>query len=203
MTTGISFQNGSYTSGTATASAFTTSGGISVSSLYNTEYLDSKYDYADTKEGYEISYAGRDAAIESKISNISSYLTNGKEDKALAAYEELLSEMEGQTRYGQLVGEDGDDTQLRAVARQLIEAELGADLEDIIRENTKTQAGVEHQSVLTWGNCDTTSQEDLLAAMCDIDEEEGHGNPIVSFFAGIASPFVVGFNALFNGGKKM
>ncbi len=199
----VSFQNGSFLNGSASASSLTTSGGVTAASLYNTEYLDKKYDYTDTKESYEIAYSGRDAAIETKISNIGSYLANGKEDKALAAYEELLSEMSSQTRYAQLVGEDGDDTQLRAIARQLIESEIGGDLEEFIRENARDQAGVDHQKILTWGNCDSTSQEDLLAAMCDIDEEEGSGNIIVSGLALIASPFVCLGNWLFNGNKKM
>ncbi len=199
----VSFQNGSFLGGSATASSLTTSGGVTAASLYNTEYLDKKYDYIDTKESYEIAYSGRDAAIETKISNICSYLANGKEDKAMAAYEELLAEMNSQTRYAQLVSENGDDTQLRAIARQLIESELGGDLEEFIRENARDQAGVDHQKILTWGNCDSTSQEDLLAAMCDIDEEEGSGNIIVSGLSLIASPFVCLGNWLFNGNKKM
>ena len=199
----VSFQNGSFLGGSATTSSLTTSGGVTAASLYNTDYLDNKYNYTDTKESYEIAYSGRDAAIETKISNIGSYLANGKEDKALAAYEELLEEMSSQTRYAQLVGENGDDSQLKAIARQLIEAEIGGDLEEFIRTNAKDQAGVDHQKILTWGNCDSTSQEDLLAAMCDIDEEEGSGNPLVSILAGIASPFVCFGNWLFNGNKKM
>ncbi|MBE7705275.1 MAG: hypothetical protein E7Z90_05640 [Cyanobacteria bacterium SIG29] len=199
----VSFQNGSFMGGSATAGTYTVNGGVTASSLYNSEFLDKKYDYTDTRESYEIAYSGRDAAIESKISNIGSYLANGKEDKAMDAYNELLAEMGNQTRYAQLVGEDGDDTQLRAIARQLIEMEIGGNLEDFIRDNAKTQAGVEHQKILTWGNCDSTSQEDLLAEMCDIKEEEGHGNIIVGALAGIASPFVALGNWLFNGGKKM
>ena len=199
----VSFQNGSFFGGTAAASTYTQSGGITAASLYDTEYLDNKYEYNDTKESYEIAYSGRDAAIETKISNICSYLANGKEDKAMAAYDELLAEMTSQTRYGQLVGEDGDDTQLRSVARQLIESELGGSLEEYIRANSRTNAQVENQKVLTWGNCDSTSQEDLLAAMCDIDEEEGNGNILIQAGSLIASPFVVLGNWLFNGGKKM
>ncbi len=199
----VSFQNGSFLSGSSTANTYTVSGGVTASSLYNTEYLDKKYDYTDTKESYEIAYSGRDAAIETKISNICSYLANGQEDKAMAAYEELLDEMTTQTRYAQLVDEDGDDTQLRSIARQLIESELGGSLEDYIRENTRTNAQVENQTVLTWGNCDSTSQEELLAAMCDIDEEEGSGNILIQAAFAVASPFVALGNWLFNGGKKM
>ena len=75
--------------------------------------------------------------------------------------------------------------------------------EEYIRANSRTNAQVENQKVLTWGNCDSTSQEDLLAAMCDIDEEEGNGNLLIQIGAGIVSPFVAFGNWLFNGGKKM
>ena len=143
----VSFQNGSFLSGSATASTNLQSGGVTAASLYNTEYLDKKYDYTDTKESYEIAYSGRDSAIETKISNICSYLENGKEDKALSAYHELLEEMTSQTRYEQLVV-DGDDTQLRAIARDLIESELGVDLEDYIRENSRDASGVANQKIL-------------------------------------------------------
>lgn len=198
----VSFQNGSFLNGSATSGTLTLNGGVTASSLYNTEYLDKKYDYSDTKESYEIAYSGRDAAIESKISNVNSYLASGQEDKALDAYNELLEEMAGQTRYAQLIDEDGDDTQLRAIARQLIEEELGCDLEDYIRENTRAAKGVEAQKILTWGNCDSTTQEELLAAMCDLDEDEGHSF-IVDGLAAIASPFYCLGNLLFNGNKKV
>ena len=203
MAAGITFQNGSYLSGSASSSTLTTSGGVTASSLYNTDYLDNKYEYTDTKESYEIAYSGRDAAINTDISNITSYISNGQEDKVIAAYQSLLNEMKNQERYSQLVGEDGDDTQLRAVARDLIESQTGVDLEQYIRENTQDQAGVEFQNVLTWGNCDSTSQEELLKELCNLEEDPGHGNPVANFFAMIASPFVVGFNELFHGGKKM
>lgn len=199
----IAFQNGSFTGGNVTANTSLTSGGVTSASLYNTDYLDQKYEYQDTRESYELAYSGRDAAIETKISNISTYLAEGKEDKALAAYNELLEEMNAQTRYAQLVGEDGDDTQLRAVARQLIEAELGGSLEEFIRANAKDNAAVENQQIRSWGNCDSTSQEDLLKEMCNIDEEEGHSNIFTKALNVIASPFRVAWNELFNGGKKM
>ena len=199
----ISFQNGSFLTGSSSVSSYTQSGGITAASLYNTDYLDSKYDYNDTRESYEVAYSGRDAAIETKISNLCSYIANGQEDKAFVAYEELLNEMKLQARYEQLVDENGDDTQLKSVARKLIETDLGGDLEEFIRENTRTNSRVENQKVLTWGNCDTTTQEDLLAEICDIDEEKGNGSILVQIGAAIASPFVVFGNWLFNGGKKM
>lgn len=198
----VAFQNGSFLSGSAGIGTMTQSGGVSVGSLYNEEYLDKKYGYTDTKESYEIAYSGRDAAINTKISNIASYLANGEEDKAMAAYEKLLSEMEAQTRYGQLVSEEGDDSQLRAVARQLIESEIGGDLEEFIRENSRNAAGVEAQKIRTAGNCDSTSQEDLLLAMCDIEEDKSH-NLLLDAVSVIAMPFECLGNLLFNGNKKV
>ena len=44
----VSFQNGSFFGGTAAASTYTQSGGITAASLYDTEYLDNKYEYKYT-----------------------------------------------------------------------------------------------------------------------------------------------------------
>lgn len=161
----VSFQNGSFLNGSATSGTLTLNGGVTASSLYNTEYLEKKYDYSDTKESYEIAYSGRDAAIEAKIAKVSSYLSSGKEDKALEAYNELLEEMGKQTRYSQLA-EDGDNTQLKAIARQLIESEIGGDLEEFIVENADNS--FERGLNINW-NGDKTQEEDLLLEMCDID----------------------------------
>ncbi len=206
----VSFQNGSYFNGSASASTGTKSGGITASSLYNTDYLDRKYDYTDSKESYEIAYSGRDAAIESEISNILSYISAGKEDKALESYEALLNEMSSQTRYEQLLGENGDDTQLRAVAKDLIEQELGQDesgngitLEEFISENTKTNKQVEAQQIYRGkSRCDSTSQEDLLNEMCNMDMDETHLTGFGKFFRGIASIVTRPWTALTNDGTK-
>lgn len=199
----VSFQNGSFLNGSATAGSLTLSGGVTSASLYNTEYLDKKYDYSDTKESYEIAYSGRDAAIESKIAKVSSYLANGQEDKAMEAYSELLVEMNGQTRYAQLVDDNGDDTQLRAVARQLIESEIGGDLEDYIRENTRDAKGVQKQQKYRGKEyCDSTTQEELLEAMCDIEEEEGHLNAIQNGWHSFWGLFARGWNSVFGDGIK-
>lgn len=199
----VSFQNGSFLGGSAVMSAGTSSGGVTAASLYNTDYLDSKYGYADTKEGYETAYAGRDAAISSFISNIASYITKGQEDKAIAAYNQLLTQMEGQERYAQLIGEDGDDTQLRSIARQLIEAETGVSLEDLIRDNTRNSIEVQKQQLYRGAEfCDSTTQEELLEAMCNIEEEEGQLNVFQSAVHGFFGMFAKGFNTIFGDGKK-
>lgn len=198
----VAFQNGSFLSGAAGVSTMTQSGGVTSASLYNENYLDKKYSYTDSKESYEIAYSGRDAALNTKISNIASYLANGEEDKAMAAYEKLLTEMESQTRYGQLVSESGDDSQLKAVARQLIESEIGGDLEEFIRENSRDAAGVHAQQIRTLGNCDSTSKEDLLLAMCDIEEDKSN-NILLNAVSTLAMPFETIGNLLFNGNKKV
>jgi hypothetical protein len=166
MTTSVSFQNGSYLNGTSSLGTYTTQGKVSVASIYNTDALDNKYTYSDTKESYEIAYSGRDAAISADIKNITNYLDQGQEDKAMAAYQNLLDEMSEQTRYAQLVSDDGDDTQLRAVARELIEEELGSDLNDYIVENASNsfERGLE----INW-NGDNYQEEDLLKEMCNVD----------------------------------
>lgn len=198
----VSFQNGSFFGGTTTASVGTQSGGVTAASLYNTDYLDSKYEYTDTKEGYEVAYTGRDAAIDSDISNITSYILNGQEDKVIAAYESLLDQMSSQSRYAQLITESGDDTQLRAVARQLIEAETGVDLATFIRENTRDSVAVQKQQLLWGDNCDSTTQEALLAEMCDIEEEEGRASIFSKAIFGFAGIFTKGWDAIFGDGKK-
>ncbi len=169
MTVGTSFQNGSFMGGSATAGTFTLNGGVTTSSLYNTDALDRRYEYTDTKEGYEIAYSGRDAAINSCIANVKSYIAQGREDKALEAYQELLTQMKSQTRYAQLVDETGDDSQLRAIARELINANMDDNqtLEEFIKTNTanKFERGFE----INWDG-DKATEEDLLNEMCNLDE---------------------------------
>ena len=182
-------------------SALTTSGGITAADLYDEEYLENKYSYKETQESYEIAYEGQDAVIETYISNILSYISNGEEDKAMEAYEELLDAMSDQTRYAQLISDDGDDTQLRAIARELIEADLGSDLEEYITDNTKNGAAVKAQKIRTAGNCDSTSTEDLLNAMCNMDEEEGT-NVFSIIGSIIVSPITATLGNLVRGFKK-
>ena len=157
----VSFQNGSFLSGSATASTNLQSGGVTAASLHNTDYLEKKYDYNDTKEGYEMTYVGRDAAIETQISNIISQLEKGHEDKALSAYNQLIAEMSSQGRYANLEGE-----QLTAVARQLIESELGSSLEDYIIDNAANS--FERGFEINWEG-DKATESDLLKTMCNID----------------------------------
>ena len=170
----VSFQNGSFFGGSATANTHTTYGGVSVSSLYNEENLDRRYSYQDTKESYEISYNGRDAVITNCITNVKSMLSQGREDAALEAYNELLTEMKSQDRYSQLVDENGNDSQLRAVARQLIEAELeDGDLEKFIKDNAVSASGRSWQKTFFNNDkIDDCTEEDLLNAMCNMDEEK-------------------------------
>ncbi len=149
--------------------------GINAADFYNEDALESRYDYQDSKEGHEIEYAGRDAAIETNIANVINYISSGREDEALEAYQDLLDEMMSQTRYAYLVGEDGNDVQLRAVAKQLIESELedGQKLEDFINDNTVTASGRSWQKTFfNNSKIDEATSEDLLNLMCNQKEEK-------------------------------
>ena len=200
MTT--SFLNGSFLGGTSIASTSSLTGGITADQLYNTSYLDKKNSYSQTAEGYNVAEVGRDAAIDVSISTLTSYIVNGQEDKVIAAYDELLDQMATQTRYAQLITEDGDDTQLRAVARQLIEAETGLDLEQFIRENTRDSIEVEKQQMYRGQYCDSTTQEELLEAMCNLEIEEGHMNFVQRGLHFIPSKIANVWNSLFGDGRK-
>ena len=162
----VSFQNGSFLSGSASSGTLTVNGGVSSSSLYNTDALDRRYDYQDTKEGYEIAYSGRDAALNTKISNDCTYLKEGKEDRAIEAYQALLDEISSQERYA-VIAEN--ESQLKAIAKELIQSNLedGQTLEDFIRENTANS--FERGFEINWDG-DKATQEDVLKEICDLDE---------------------------------
>ncbi len=158
------FQNSSYFNSGFSAGTGTTFTGVTGASLLNPEYLEKKYEYYDLKAGYELSYASKDAVISNKISNLCTYIEGGKEDKAMKAYQELLAEISGQDRYSQAIE---NDAQLKAMARQMIEAQLGDSLEDFIKANTANnfQRGFELNL-----EGDQYQEEDLLKEMCDLDE---------------------------------
>ncbi len=200
----VAFQNSSFLNGSATSSANLINGGVSISSMYNSDYLENKYDYVESKESYEIAIAGRDAAVSSDISKFKTYLLNGEEDKALNAYKELLEEMSGQERYAQLISESGDDAQLRAVAKTLIETQLdGVMLEDYITKHAKKNSSLEDQQLL-WGakKCDATSREDLLNETCNLDIEETHSNILQKAFFGLVGLGTKCIDGLFGDGTK-
>lgn len=167
LSTASVYQNPNYFSGVGSSSlSLTTGGTITSASLFDEGYLDRRQGYEQTRDSYEVAKAGRDAAIEKKISNLISYLENGKEGKAMKEYNSLLQEMTKQGRYAKLI-QNEDDTQLRAVARKLIEANADIDLEDFIKDNADAsfargfKLNFEHNSY---------TQEELLKEMCDIDE---------------------------------
>ena len=138
-----------------------------------TSILESRYNTLQTSQSYELGQMGEDSIITSKINNFVSYLENGQEDRALEAYQELLEQMKQQTKFQQLVSENGDDAQLRAVNREFIESEIGVDLEDLIREYSRDAKGVEYQQKMFGKDkVDSVSQEDLLAEICDLKETE-------------------------------
>lgn len=193
--TGFTGSYGTYTTSGYGLNGYTYSGDT-------TSILESRYNTLQQSQAYEIGTAGNDAVISSKIDNFTSYIENGQEDNALEAYNELLEQMKLQARYSQLITEDGDDTQLRAVARQLIESDAGVDLEDLIRECTRDAKGVEAQKMYRGEYCDSTTQEELLEQVCDIKEQEGHLNVLEKGWHGLWGGIASVWNSMFNDGLK-
>ena len=161
------YQNPNYFSGAGIGSVSLSSGGtISSASLFDEKYLEKRNGYDQKRDSYGIAKAGRDAAINKNISNLVSYIENGKEGKAMKEYTKLLEEMAKQERYAQLIQGD-DDTQLRAVAKELIENNANVDLEELIKENTDAsfargfKLNFEHNAY---------TQEEILKELCDLDE---------------------------------
>lgn len=192
---GFTGSYGTYTTG-STINGYTYTGDT-------TTILESRYNTLQQSQAYEIGTAGNDAVMSSKIDKFTSYIENGEEDKALAAYQELLEQMKLQTRYSQLVTEDGDDTQLRAVARQLIESDAGVDLEELIRECTRDAKAVQKQQLYRGVEfCDSTTQEELLAETCDLEEQEGKLNCVEKAWHGLFGGIAKAWNSVFSDGKK-
>ena len=156
MTTG--FLNGSYFTGS------TATGRSNTTSIYDTNYLDRKYNYQHTNECYENMDYAEDSVLDSKIRNILTFIENGKEDKAIEAYNKLIEEMGGQTRYAQL-----SQSEIKAMARQMIESQLedGETLDNFIRENTANS--FERGFEINWDG-DKYQEEDVLREICDLDE---------------------------------
>ena len=167
----MSFQNSSFVSGVGSLTSNLTTGYVNQSSFYNTDALSKRYDYQHTQEAYEIQEAGSDASLTKIISNFTRYIEKGQEDKAIKEYNRLLTEMGNQTRYSQLAA-NGDDTQLRATARTLIENALknsGEEdsLEDFIVNHTENT--FERGFGINWDG-DKLTEEDILKEVCDYDE---------------------------------
>lgn len=172
MTT--SFLNGSvYGVGSTSVGNYYTSE-VSASSWFDTEYLDKKSQYQQQQEAIAIGESARDAVMDTQISNFTTYLEDGKEDKALAAYHKLIEEMKQQTRYAGL-----SDGEIQAMAREIIEIELSnaagqdVDLEDYIREHATGVAGQGWQKVFLNNNkIDDANEATLLNEICGMDERE-------------------------------
>lgn len=190
----FSFNNSSFSNGGAALSANSTSTGVSMASLYNTDALDRKYEYKKTKESYELEEGGDDTSLSQLVKNIDTYIKNGEEDKVLGAYNTLLEQMGKQTRYQKIAQ---DATTLKSVANTFIEQNIeGCDnLQDYIRENTSDAAETLNKEILYWGNADSTSQEDLLKEMYGLDEDK-HINLFTAALSAVGSIIAAPFNFL-------
>ena len=157
-----SFFNDSYFTGSVSASGSTGYTG----GAYNTDWLDRKYEYRRTEQGYNNLFNAQNADIENKIANIQSYIKNGKEDKAMEAYQELLQDLASQPEYQQL-----NEGQLKALVKQMLEANLedGQTLEEFIKENTANS--FERGFEINWDG-DQYKEQDLLEEMCGLDEHD-------------------------------
>ncbi len=160
------------TSGTTSGSYYGT--GLSTTNFWNTDYLDKKDNYNQAKEGIDVQGAARDAVMDTQIANFTNYLSSGREDEAMEAYNKLIEEMSQQTRYAGC-----SDAQLQSIAREIIEMELSeqagenVDLETYIRENAANAAEQSTQKTL-WCNdkVDSVTEEQLLNTICGLNEEE-------------------------------
>ncbi len=148
--------------------------GLSTTNFWNTDYIDKKDNYRQHEESINIQNSARDSVLDTQISNLTSYIASGKEDKAMDAYNKLLEEMSQQTRYAGCT-----DAQLQAIARDIIEMELSeqagepVDLEQYIRDNTANASEQSRQKTL-WcdDKVDSATEEDLLNAICGLDESK-------------------------------
>ncbi|MCD7880014.1 MAG: hypothetical protein LUG16_08805 [Candidatus Gastranaerophilales bacterium] len=175
MSTTTTFQNASYFSGAATASTLTQAGGINYSDFYNTEGLENKYEYNNTKESYETKDTAQDEAIATGVTNLLYQLETGYEDKAMESYNNLISLLKEQTQYSTL-----SDSELQAVAKSLLNSQLQentdgkyTNIQDYIVDYA-ADADENYMQKVLWKNSkvDSTTEGDLLKTICGIDTDE-------------------------------
>lgn len=178
MTTSLSassFQNSSFVNSASTSTALTTSGNISASSLYNTSNLDNRYEYEETKESYETKDLAQDEAINTEIENILYLIESGYEDKAMEAYNELITTISEQSQYSTLA-----DSELQAVAKTLLNAQVEentdgeyTNIKDYIVDYA-ADADENYMQKVWWKNSkvDSATEEDLLESICGIKTDD-------------------------------
>ncbi len=178
MTTSLSassFQNSSFSNSTSTSTALTTSGRISASSLYNTDNLDSRYEYQETKESYETKDLAQDEAITEEIENILYLIEAGYEDKAMEAYNELIETIGGQSQYSTL-----SESELQSVAKSLLDSQVEEDTEGeytSIKDYIVDYAADADENYMqkVWyknSKVDSTTEEDLLESICGLQTDD-------------------------------
>ena len=153
---------------------------------------------SDRRMQYDIEDTTRNGSFETDVNKFSQYLEEGKEDKALKYYYELLEDMKKYPEYSSL-----DDKALQVQAMKIIEAQLtkqndnvDVDLEEYIKKHAANSGERHHQLNCTFDDSivDDTTEEDLLNIILGMDEDKkdhelygiGAGASVVGgFFASI------------------
>lgn len=177
----VSFSNGTFQNGGLDTSIMNLSGvstanyGALCSSIWNTENLANRFNYTETQEAYNIQGTNQDDVLLNTGRAIGSYLQQGQEDNAMEAFNDLIETMKTQTRYTTI---KDNELALQTEARKIIEQSLAdengtPDLELIIRDCARDAKGVEYQQkIYGEDKVDSVTQEQLLKAMCNINEYE-------------------------------
>ena len=169
---------------------------------YTQRYMEQQHDTSIWGESTNISDRNEEYNVYDNVDLFLNYVGDGKEDKALKAFDQLLEEMKLQPRYAQLVRTkaDGseDDTALRREAKHIIEERLqettgnDASINDYIKSHT-ADVSEKHrqQDRYAWSTVkiDEHTTEDLLEQVCgeiDVDRTDKTWG-IGSFFRGFAA----------------
>ncbi|MBQ9246522.1 hypothetical protein IJ182_09675 [bacterium] len=148
----------------------------------------------------EVETTSRDAVLQDSINNFAYYLENGYEDKAMAAYQELIEQMKAQPEYT-----DRSDKELQAYAKRMIEQQLSeqkgeeVDLVKYIKDHAASQSELDwqqHCNLFNQGIIDKTTEEDLLNAVCGLDEDKNGMPPVVHVLGAIPGFFASLWNGI-------
>ena len=172
MTLGnVGFQNASYANGGFGLSSYTTFGG-STSPLYlGTEGIEQLYDNKHTYASFNAEEAASQVDLQRQISVFAKYMESHEEDKALAAYEQIIDTMKNMPEYARL--EDVAGMAEVAITKYLSQqAGKDVDLAEYIEDNSVSASGRSWQRTFFNNNkIDTTTTEELLNTICGYNED--------------------------------